>query len=104
MIRSKKYDTREVKWVRILKNDTSAHEWNGYVDDKKQINANTVYIHTHTHHDKLTRDEPFKHDQVLSQQKAEFTDKPSFQKKKKKKDYYETEWHPWGKAFKFLAL
>lgn len=44
-----------------------------------------IYTHTHTHHDKLTRDEPFKHDQVLSQQKAEFTDKPSFQKKKKKK-------------------
>lgn len=40
----KEYDTRD-GMGQGFKNDTCEHEWNDNIEDKKQINANTVYIH-----------------------------------------------------------
>lgn len=52
---------------------------------------------------KLTRDEicnsePLSHDPNEKKKQNSQTIAVS------KEDYYETEWHPWDKAFKFLAL
>lgn len=69
------------------------------------MDANTVC----TSWDKLTRDEKCNSNWTVLAWSSSVTHAQKKQNSQtnpvsKRKDHYETGWHPWGKAFKFVAL